>query len=184
MPSAIFIPIFKTPIVRILLPVLVAILVVPLVLSPESVEYFKNNLDVTVASTSFCGTPDCSSFIQSMLSTNPLLVAHTFEHLDTIYFRPVFVQRIDEGFISCLKSRTFTRYYERIFNSEMSEETLEVFGVAMALFNTVFLRTVRSMLLSRLYMFLIWVGLTSILVGWEPLVTAVYYGFTESNNIF
>lgn len=178
------IPIFKTSIVRILLPVLVASLVIPLVLSPESVEYFKYSLEVTVASTSVCGTPDCTSFIESMLSTNPLLVPHIFEHFEAIYIRPVLVQRIDEGFIACLKSRTFTRFYRLIFNSEMSEKTIEAFAVGMAVFNTGFLRAVRSILLSKLHVFLIMMGLTSILVVWEPLVTAVYYSFSESNYIF
>lgn len=165
---------------RYILPILVIIIAVPQLLSPQTLEAYKKTFDLIIVSKSVCSMPDCKDFFDPILSANPNLVQYHFEHFESIYIRTTALKRIDDFFITCLKSRIFARVCG-LFKLNVNDQLIETVVVALALIYSTCIGTVRGMIISKLHGFLLWMGVLSFLLMWSPLIKTFYRSITEAN---
>ncbi|KAK6200420.1 uncharacterized protein RJT21DRAFT_43996 [Scheffersomyces amazonensis] len=182
-------------IIYVILPIVSAIIVVPYILNPFTIEEFKVNFKVILLSQPFCQVrpEDCSKLLDPNYGDPRYLKKKTFEKFELIYVRNYLVEYWDNFILSLVRFHPLRSFIMKLigiidrplenseqFWKEMDEST----EVVLAVVNSMIFATIQGIIVSRMWVFFIFGAIITITESWGNVIDLLTTVLRSTNNVF
>ncbi|KAK6462193.1 hypothetical protein DFJ63DRAFT_313335 [Scheffersomyces coipomensis] len=179
----------------VIIPILTCIVVIPYIVNPFTIEEFKTNFKVVLLTQPFCQLrpEECSQLLDPNYGDPRYLKRKEFEFFELVYVRHYLVEMWDNFVLRLVRVYPLRRFIMILiqildgplenaeqFWKRMDEST----EVVLAVFNSMFFATIQGVIVSRMWVFLIFGFIITISESWANVMETLSRVLRTANTVF